>query len=105
MKKSLIKEKSYSFAMVIIGLYKTLLKQNEFVLSKQLLRSGTSIGDKETALLGHGFPGLRSALDKYTEDVAVDGHRIQDEIGFRPKYDLLSGWKETIEEMRAIGYL
>jgi hypothetical protein len=37
--------------------------------------------------------------------MAVDGHRIQDEIGFRPKYDLLSGWKETIEEMRAGGEL
>ena len=61
--------------------------------------------DKGTALLGHGFPGLRSALDKYTEDMAVDGHRIQDEIGFRPKYDLLSGWKATIEEMRARGEL
>jgi len=36
MKKSLIKEKSYSFALGIIELYKTLLKQNEFVLSKQV---------------------------------------------------------------------
>jgi len=44
MKKSLIKEKSYEFALAIIGLYKTPLKQNEFVLSKQLLKSGTSIG-------------------------------------------------------------
>ncbi len=44
MKQSLIKEKSYSFALQIIRLYKSLLKQNEFVLSKQLLRSGTSIG-------------------------------------------------------------
>jgi four helix bundle protein len=56
MKKSLIKEKSYSFAMVIIGLYKTLLKQNEFVLSKQLLRSGTSIGAKERRCSASGFP-------------------------------------------------
>ena len=36
MTKSLIKEKSYFFALKIIGLYKTLSKQNEFVLSKQL---------------------------------------------------------------------
>jgi 5-methylcytosine-specific restriction endonuclease McrBC GTP-binding regulatory subunit McrB len=42
----LIKEKSYFFALEIIGLYKTLLKQNEYVLSKQLLKSGTSIGAK-----------------------------------------------------------
>ena len=44
MAKSLIKDKSYYFALEIIGLYKTLLKQNEYVLSKQLLKSGTSIG-------------------------------------------------------------
>ena len=53
MKQSLIKEKSYSFALQIIRLYKSLLKQNEFVLSKQLLRSGTSIGaNVEEALAG-----------------------------------------------------
>ncbi len=44
MAKSLIKDKSYCFALEIIGLYKVLLEKNEFVLSKQLLRSGTSIG-------------------------------------------------------------
>ncbi len=44
MKKSLIKEKSYNFALDIIELYKVLLKQNEYVMSKQLLKSGTSIG-------------------------------------------------------------
>lgn len=53
MKQSLIKEKSYTFALQIIGLYKVLLKQNEFVLSKQLLRAGTSIGaNVEEALAG-----------------------------------------------------
>ncbi|MRS03374.1 four helix bundle protein [bacterium] len=44
MATSLIKDKSYCFALKIIGLYKVLLKQNEFVLSKQLLKSGSSIG-------------------------------------------------------------
>jgi len=41
---NLIKEKSYSFALLIIDLYKFLIKKGEFVLSKQMLRSGTSIG-------------------------------------------------------------
>lgn len=43
--KNIIQEKSFAFAIRIVNLYKhlTLLK-NEFVLSKQLLRSGTSIG-------------------------------------------------------------
>ena len=44
MKENLIQQKSYDFALKIIGLYRKLCKANEFVLSKQLLRSGTSIG-------------------------------------------------------------
>jgi len=35
---------SFDFSLKIIDLYKILIKQNEYVLSKQLLRSATSIG-------------------------------------------------------------
>lgn len=41
---NIIKEKSYKFALEIINLYKSLQIQNEYVLSKQLVRAGTSIG-------------------------------------------------------------
>lgn len=44
MKDNIIQKKSYEFAMQIISLYQMPCKANEFVLSKQLLRSGTSIG-------------------------------------------------------------
>lgn len=40
-----IRFKSFEFAVRIVNLYKTLTSdRNEFVMSKQLLRSGTSIG-------------------------------------------------------------
>jgi four helix bundle protein len=40
-----VKNKSYTFALRVIKAYKYLgSEQREFVLSKQLLRSGTSIG-------------------------------------------------------------
>jgi four helix bundle protein len=42
--KSIIADKAYDFALQIISVYKELKKENEFVLSKQVLRSGTSIG-------------------------------------------------------------
>ena len=43
--ENLIMNKSYNFALMIIELYKFLSKEKkEFVLSKQLLRCGTSIG-------------------------------------------------------------
>ena len=44
MKKNPIKDKSYSFALKSIDVYKNLQKKNEFILSKQFLRSATSIG-------------------------------------------------------------
>jgi four helix bundle protein len=44
-KKSIIKERSFEFAVQIIKLQKYLTEtQKEFVLSKQLIRSGTAIG-------------------------------------------------------------
>jgi len=43
-KKNVIKEKSFAFAIEIVFIYKILAERKEFVLSKQLLRSGTSIG-------------------------------------------------------------
>ena len=45
MKESIVFDKSKSFALRIIALYKYLCNEKrEFILSKQLLRSGTSIG-------------------------------------------------------------
>jgi four helix bundle protein len=43
--KSVLREKSYLFAIRIVRLYRFLCdEKKEFVLSKQLLRSGTAIG-------------------------------------------------------------
>jgi four helix bundle protein len=53
MAKSVIREKSFSFALEIVDLFKKLQGEREYVLSKQLLRSGTSIGaNVEEALAG-----------------------------------------------------
>lgn len=42
---NIIEDKSFAFAVRIVNLYKHLTEtKKEFVLSKQLLRSGTSIG-------------------------------------------------------------
>jgi len=45
MSESVLKEKSFLYAIKIIRIYQYLTEtQREFVLSKQLLRSGTSVG-------------------------------------------------------------
>ena len=43
-KENIVVQKSYAFALAIIQLYKLLVDKKEYVLSKQILRSGTSIG-------------------------------------------------------------
>jgi four helix bundle protein len=44
-KDNIIQQKSFAFAIRVVNLYKFLTNEKkEFVLSKQLLRSGTSIG-------------------------------------------------------------
>ncbi|MDD4560743.1 MAG: four helix bundle protein, partial [Candidatus Cloacimonetes bacterium] len=45
MKSNLILDKTFEFALEIVQTYKILVdEKREYVLSKQLLRSGTSIG-------------------------------------------------------------
>ncbi|MCW4469698.1 four helix bundle protein [Flavobacterium sp. MFBS3-15] len=41
---NIIANKTFDFSLKIISLYIQLKKENEFIISKQLLRSGTSIG-------------------------------------------------------------
>jgi UDP-glucose 4-epimerase len=59
---------------------------------------------------GYHIFGLRSPItpemvDKYVENITVDGSLIQKELGFVPEYDLQTGWEETIREMREGGAL
>lgn len=45
MKENIVKSKGFGFAVRVVKLYKFLCdEKKEFVLSKQLLRSGTSVG-------------------------------------------------------------
>lgn len=53
MKTSIVKDKSYGFALKIIQLVRTLREQKEFEIAGQVLDSGTSIGaNVEEALAG-----------------------------------------------------
>ena len=44
MKENILKTKSYAFALRVVKLYKYLCTHKEYVLSKQVLRSGTAVG-------------------------------------------------------------
>lgn len=52
MKENIIATKTYSFAIQIVNLNKKLVSKNEFVLSRQVLRSGTSVGANVEEAIG-----------------------------------------------------
>jgi four helix bundle protein len=52
MKENLIQQKTYDFALEIINTSKQMQMNKEFVLSRQLLKSGTSIGANVEEAIG-----------------------------------------------------
>ena len=44
MKENIIAIKTFDFALSVVNLFVQLKKENEFIISKQILRSATSIG-------------------------------------------------------------
>jgi four helix bundle protein len=69
MSKSKIVDKSFQFPLYIIKLYKQLQEQREFIISNQLLRSGTSIGANiEEALQGQSKADFIAKLSIYLKE-------------------------------------
>src|SRR4030066_1785113 len=52
--------------------------------------------EKGSHAIGLKPPVTKAIIDKYTEDIAVSGERIQKELGFVPEYDLEGGWSEGV---------
>ena len=76
MKENPVAEKSKAFALRIIGLYKYLCdEKHEFVMSKQILRSGTSIGanlaEAECAVSRKDFTAKIYIALKVLEEVKI----------------------------------
>ena len=72
--KNIIQEKAYNFALSIIDLYRKMKLQNEYVLSKQLIRSGTSIGanvqEAEAAQSRKDFISMMSIASKEARETS-----------------------------------
>jgi UDP-glucose 4-epimerase len=50
-------------------------------------------------------PFTRSMVRKYNDEIVVDAGAIARDLGFAPRMTLESGWRQTIEAMRATGDL
>ncbi len=64
------------------------------------IRALIGLIEKGSHAIGTKPPVTKAIIDKYTEDIAVDGSLIQKELGFVAQYDLKAGWEETIREMQ-----
>ncbi len=78
MTKNIIATKSFDFAINIIDMYKYLVaNKKEFVLSKQLLRSGTSIGaNVREALRGQSKRDFLAKMNIARRDISWIIHEI-----------------------------
>jgi nucleoside-diphosphate-sugar epimerase len=69
------------------------------------VRMAAGILEDTARIVGFRSPVTRATVDKYTEDIAVDSRKIQCELGFVPRYGLVDGWNQAVEEMRKRGDL
>jgi len=105
MPNSIIKEKSYKFALDVIELYKFLLKQKEYVLSKQLLKAGTSIGaNVEEALAAQSRADFLSKMSIASKEARESKYwlGLLSESGFVEKERLSSLIKEAENIIRIL---
>jgi four helix bundle protein len=67
--ESIIRQKSFDFALNIIDLYRKLQEKREYVISRQLLRSGTSIGTNvEEATAGQSRKDFLSKMARASKE-------------------------------------
>jgi nucleoside-diphosphate-sugar epimerase len=71
----------------------------------RLATVGARSMEKLFGLLGRRSPVTAATLDKYLEHVAVSGRRLQDTLGFEPRWPLAAGWRQTVEQLRREGRL
>ncbi len=78
MKESIIAQKSFQFSLKIIALYKQLLSENEYIISKQLLRSATSIwANIEEALAGQSKKDFIAKMSISSKEARETRYRLR----------------------------
>lgn len=101
--ENLILNKSYEFAIKIVSLYRFLCEnKREFVLSKQILRSGTSIGaNLEEAQAGQSKKDFISKISIASKEARETKYwlKLLNNTGFLDDFD---GREELLDELNSI---
>ena len=104
MKESVIKDKSKEFALRIVKLYKyltTTAVNKEYVLSKQALRSGTSIGaNVKEALRGQSRPDFRAKINIALKEASETEYWL--ELLYESEYIYETSYNSIIEDNREL---
>ncbi|MDU6039106.1 MAG: four helix bundle protein [Clostridium butyricum] len=109
MKQNLIRDRSFTFAIKIVDIYKYLINEKkEFVLSRQLLRSGTSIGanvkESINAISRADFRNKMSIALKeadeteYWIELIIESNILNEELAFK----MLDECKEICKILNSI---
>ena len=97
-----IDERSFDFALLVVDVYKFLLVKKEFVLSKQLLRAGTSIGanvsEAQAAQSRNDFISKMSIASKEARETLY-WIRLLEKSGYLNEYSKL---ELLVSEIRSI---
>jgi|ERR1700722_13107247 len=105
--KSIVQEKSFRFSLKIIGVYQRLMVRNEFVLSKQLVRSGTSIGaNVEEALAAQSRRDFLSKMSIASKEARETRYWLRlmtaSNMGNEDYSELLKDVEELVKMLTAI---
>lgn len=102
MKKSVAYDKSFDFALSVIDLYKYLTyEKREFVMSKQILRSGTSIGANiREGLYGQSRKDFLHKINIALKEAVETEHWIQ--LLYRSNYIDCYRWESLLDSCTEI---
>ncbi|CAN5771211.1 four helix bundle protein [soil metagenome] len=101
-KENLILEKSFNFAIRVIRLYQYLTREHkEFILSKQVLRSGTSIGaNVEEAMAASSKRDFIAKLDIAAKEARETSYFLR--LLFKTDYLPKPGFESIYAEAESI---
>lgn len=66
-------------------------------------RAAAALAEDTASFLGFRSPLCRAMINTYTEDIAVESSLIGPTLGFQPRFDLIGGWQDAMQEMRRPG--
>jgi UDP-glucose 4-epimerase len=70
-----------------------------FTLPTRYARMLAGFLEDGLSVIGKCSPVNRSTIDKFVEDIAVSGEKMQTHLGYTPDIDLAEGWRKTVGKM------